>query len=70
MLPICMSIPSQVMCDGHVKVFNGIHIFKDRSLLSVISLCFVCSFPSYLHNRGYPYNIFIFMHETYVVGTH
>ena len=47
-----MSIPSQVMCDGHVKVFNGIHIFKDRSLLSVISLCFVCSFPSYLHNRG------------------
>ena len=27
-----MSIPSQVMCDGPVKVFNGIHIFEDRSL--------------------------------------
>ena len=47
-----MSIPSQVLFDGHTKVFNGIHIFEDHSLWSVISLSFICSLPSYLHLTG------------------
>ena len=27
-----MCIPSYVMCDCYSQVFNGIHIFEDRSL--------------------------------------
>lgn len=41
------------MRDLHTKVFNGIHILKDRFLYSVKSLKLVGSLSSYLHNIAF-----------------
>ena len=38
-----MCIPSQVICDYHSKVINGIHIFEDHSLKGVRRLNFIRS---------------------------
>ena len=51
-ISICLSTQAAI-CVFHLKscviVYNGIHIFENRTLLSVRSHSLICSLPSYLH---------------------